>query len=151
MLGCPHVLETGCETGCGGGEKVRRMAAVSPGEYKSALMHIRTGFFFFFSFPPSPSYRSIPDSSVRQEKAVSRQSLCGAPKSHTARPPASSFSPLYTPTIPTNLAPVGFSSKASAMRLLPATCCAARSCTIAYAGPHCVKPGKLHHTRLGHI
>lgn len=66
-------------------------------------------------------------------------------------PPTSSFSPLYTPTIPTNLAPFGFSSKAPAMRLLPATCCAARSCTIAYVGPCCVKPGKLHHTRLGHI
>ena len=66
-------------------------------------------------------------------------------------PPASSFSPLYSPTILTNLAPVGVSSKAPAMRLLPATCCAARSCTIASAGPRCVKPGKLLYTRLGHI
>lgn len=66
-------------------------------------------------------------------------------------PPASFFSPLYTLTILTNLAPVGFSSKAPAMRLLPATCCAARSCTIASAGPRCVKPGKLLYTRLGHI
>lgn len=52
---------------------------------------------------------------------------------------------------PCNLGPAGFSSKAPAMRLLPATCCAARSCTIASAGPRCVKPGKLRHTRLGHI
>lgn len=37
------------------------------------------------------------------------------------------------------------------MRLLPDSCCAARSCTMASAAACCVKPGKLHHTRLGHI
>lgn len=55
------------------------------------------------------------------------------------------------PNYPHKLGPAGSSSKALAMRLLPATCCAARSHTIGCPGPRCVKPGKLHYTRLGHI
>lgn len=55
------------------------------------------------------------------------------------------------PNYPRKLGRTGFSSKDPAMRLLPATCCAARSCTIAPAGPCCDKPGKPHHTWLGHI
>lgn len=70
-----------CETGWSRGKKVGRMAAVSLGEYECALMHARAVFVCFFS-----PYRNIPDSSVRQKKAVSRQSLCGKPKSWPSPP-----------------------------------------------------------------
>lgn len=58
LLGCPHVLETVRDEGGGWGEKVRRMAAVSLGEYKCALMHTRFVFFHFFHIGASQTVQS---------------------------------------------------------------------------------------------
>lgn len=54
LLSCPHVLETVRDRTRRVAKKVKRMAAVSLGEYKCALMHTRSVLGFF-----SP-YRSIP-------------------------------------------------------------------------------------------